>query len=282
MGDFAADTEVVGSDGRYRATLSSDWEIWGPNGGYVAAIALRAAGAESRFARPASFTGQFLSVAKFEEVDITGEVVRSTRVADSLLVRMSQGDRPVHIALVWTIDEIDGLVHDAAPMPDVPMPAELKSAEELHVMDDARPRFVFWENIEQRPLDWIERWDEREPGEPKFRGWCKFRPRAAFDDPYVDAARSLLLLDTMGWPAAIRAHAEPLEFFAPSLDVSVQFHRLAPGSEWIYVEAVSPVGADGLVGTGGRAWSEDGLLLASAGAQLVCRPGDPLARVAKG
>jgi acyl-CoA thioesterase II len=272
VGDFAVDTEVVGSDGEYRATLSSDWEIWGPNGGYVATIALRAAGAESRFSRPASFTGHFLSVAKFEEVDISVEVVRSTRIADSLLVRMSQGDKPVHIALVWTIDEIDGLQHDAAPVPDVPMPTELKSAEELHVMDDARPRFVFWENIEQRPLDWLDDWDEREPGDPRRRCWYRFRPCASFEDPYVDAARSLLLLDTLGWPAAIRAYAEPMEFLAPSLDISTQFHRLAPGSEWIYVEAVAPVGADGLVGTGGRAWSEDGLLLASAGAQLVCRP----------
>ena len=54
MGDFALDTAVSGEDGRYTATLSHDWEIWGPNGGYVAAIALRAAGAHSRFDRPAT------------------------------------------------------------------------------------------------------------------------------------------------------------------------------------------------------------------------------------
>ena len=41
MGDLAIDTAVEGSDGRYRARLSRDWEIWGPNGGYLAAIALR-------------------------------------------------------------------------------------------------------------------------------------------------------------------------------------------------------------------------------------------------
>ena len=69
MGDFAVDTAIEGDAGHYRATLSRDWEIWGPNGGYVAAIALRAAGAESRFARPASFSAQFLSSARFEEVE---------------------------------------------------------------------------------------------------------------------------------------------------------------------------------------------------------------------
>ena len=48
MGDVEIDTapEPVG-DGRYRAGCMGDWEIWGPCGGYVAAIALRAAGAES-------------------------------------------------------------------------------------------------------------------------------------------------------------------------------------------------------------------------------------------
>ena len=53
MGDLAVDTEVVGGDGHFTAQLSSDWEIWGPNGGYVAAVLLRAAGAHTRFDRPA-------------------------------------------------------------------------------------------------------------------------------------------------------------------------------------------------------------------------------------
>jgi hypothetical protein len=47
MGDFERDTRVEGGGGRYRATLSEDWRIWGPNGGYLAAIALRAVGREA-------------------------------------------------------------------------------------------------------------------------------------------------------------------------------------------------------------------------------------------
>jgi hypothetical protein len=37
VGDFAIDTAVEGGDGHYVAHLSRDWEIWGPNGGCVAA-----------------------------------------------------------------------------------------------------------------------------------------------------------------------------------------------------------------------------------------------------
>ena len=52
MGDLANDTEVRGGDGHYTCELSRDWEIWGPNGGYIAAIVLRAAGG-TRVGRPA-------------------------------------------------------------------------------------------------------------------------------------------------------------------------------------------------------------------------------------
>ena len=69
MGDLAVDTAVTRTgEGRYTASLSADWEIWGPMGGYIASVALRAAGAESPFARPASFFCQYLGVAGFDTV----------------------------------------------------------------------------------------------------------------------------------------------------------------------------------------------------------------------
>ena len=41
MGDLGQDTAVqLQPDGTYEASLSADWEIWGPMGGYVAAVAL--------------------------------------------------------------------------------------------------------------------------------------------------------------------------------------------------------------------------------------------------
>jgi acyl-CoA thioesterase-2 len=61
VGDLEIDTalEYVG-EGRYRATLSGEWQIWGPMGGDVAAVAVRAAGAESPFPLVASGGGQLL------------------------------------------------------------------------------------------------------------------------------------------------------------------------------------------------------------------------------
>jgi acyl-CoA thioesterase-2 len=274
VGDFDADTALTGADGHFRARLSDAWEIWGPNGGYVASIALRAAGAVSRFGRPASFVGHFLSVAAFDDIDVEAEVLRATRVADSVRVTISQGERSIIAALVWVVDDLEGLVHDELPLPDVPLPRDVPSAEEriaAHA-DQARSRHPFWDNFEERPLDWLDDWEAREPADPVFRTWIRFRPRATFDDPFVDAARSLLLLDTMGWPAAVRAHAEPLDVIAPNIDLAVHFHRLEPASEYLYVEATAPVGDDGLIGASSRVWSESGRLLASGSQQLLCRP----------
>jgi len=77
MGDFESQTVVEKTgEGRYRAVLHPDWAIWGPNGGYIAAIALRAAGAESRFRRPASFLCQYLSVADLAEEGLIGADMR--------------------------------------------------------------------------------------------------------------------------------------------------------------------------------------------------------------
>src|SRR5258708_25112344 len=104
MGDLAIDTAVEGHDGHYTARFSGDWEIWGPNGGYVAAIALRAAGAHARFDRPATFTCHYLSAAAFDEVQLEVTTLRSSRRAESIRVSMTQGEKPILEALVWTID----------------------------------------------------------------------------------------------------------------------------------------------------------------------------------
>jgi acyl-CoA thioesterase II len=273
MGDFAADTAVEGCDGRYQARLSRDWEIWGPNGGYIAAIALRAAGEATPLARPASFAGHFLNVADFADVELTVVRLRASSRAASLRVTMIQESRPIFEAIVWVIGaEATGLRHDVARMPAVPPPDRLQPIEELLRPEEQAGRFRFWRNLEQRPIDFIP-WAERRASTPAWREWYRYRPRARFDDPFVDAARALLLIDTMIWPATCMAY-DPQDrgYIAPSLDVTAQFHRPATGSEWLLCDAVAPVAADGLIGGQSRIWSVDGQLVASGSAHLLCRP----------
>jgi acyl-CoA thioesterase II len=269
MGDFAADTRVDGSEGTYTATLSRDWEIWGPNGGYLAAIALRAAGAGTPLRRPATLACQFLSVAEFGRVDLVVRVLRGSKRAAAVGVSMSQSGRPILEALAWVVDDGSrGLQHDVTRMPAVPPSAALKSYEELQ--PEGYPWFPFWGNMETREIN--RREDRSVPGEPIWQAWLRYRPAATFDDPFVDAARAVVLLDTMSWPAATQAHASPTGYVAPSLDVSVQFHQPAGASEWLLCDTRAPLAHGGLIGSQAQIWSEDGRLIATGTSQLLCRP----------
>ncbi len=272
MGDFERDTGIRGAEGEYTATLSRDWEIWGPNGGYLAAIALRAVGREAKIARPVSLYVHFLSVARFGKVDVTVTPIRMGRRAEALRVAMTQEGRPVIEAMVRTAAEGPGLAHEAAGMPAVPPPAELATREEIARRKGLEgTSFPFWQNFEVRPIHEDRVGPRTEARHPEMQEWLRFVPRSTFEDPWVDAGRLALLVDTYSWPAAVQAHPAT-DFTAPSLDCTVWFHRSAPGCAWLLADQVSPTASGGLIGTVGRVWSESGELLASGGSQLLCIP----------
>src|SRR5438477_7081832 len=134
MGNLAVDTAVERVDEhRYRGTLNKDWAIWGPMGGYIAGYALRAVGEDAApaYPRPASFACHYLSVAAFEDVDITVTPLRTSRVAGSYRAEITQGDRRILEATVWAIAaDTDGLEHDEADVPEVEGPDGLKNMSE--------------------------------------------------------------------------------------------------------------------------------------------------------
>ena len=273
MGDLEHQTAIdkIG-EGRYRAALHPDWAIWGPNGGYVAAIALRAAGAESRFVRPASFLCQYLSVAEFAEVELRVETLRDGRRTQALKVSMHQEERHILEALVWTVAPNQGLVHDFTRCPAVPPPEDLPSIEDL-LAQKGREVAGFWRNYDYRPIDGLTD-GESEPGEPRIRGWYRFRPRARCEDPFADAGRSLVLIDTYTWASVWAAYPSDgaLPFIAPNLDLHVRFHRSAAESEWLFCEGRADLAEEGLIAADMRVWSREGKLLASGSAHLYSRP----------
>lgn len=279
MGDIAEQTSVrplddPNADGvqRFEAMVHQDWEIWGPEGGYVAAIALRAAGAASPFARPASFYCQYLSVAAFEPVELVVTPRRAGRTVLAQRVEMSQHGRPVLDAMVWSVGEVFGLEHTDGSPPEVPDPDDIEprvfSADE----NETRPNFAFWNNFDTRPTEWVEGWPPPGPLPPVWQTWVRCTPTATFDDPWVDAARTLIVLDVMSWPAGSRPHIylEP-PYTAPSLDLFAAFQRSGSDAEWLLLDGHSPVAGDGLLSWTGRVWSRDGHLLANGGGQAVFR-----------
>lgn len=273
LGEATA-VEAVG-DGRYRGVIDRRWEIWGPMGGYVASMALRAAGAESAFARPASFACHYLTPGRFEAVDLTVERLRSGRTAESLRVSMTQGERRVLEAVVWTVAEVEPLEHDDTEPPAVADPGGLANTDALLPPEVRAQQYPFWENLEQRPIDWEADWPPDGPRDPRWRQWLRFQPAGTFADPWVDACRSVIILDVVSWPSAHIHHAwkwpDQQEWVAPTLDLYVAFHEAAPESEWLLADGHAPVGGEGLIGWNGRLWSQDRRLVASAGGQMLAR-----------
>lgn len=258
MADLLIDTAVESlGAGRYRARLSPDWAVWGPYGGSVAAVALRAGLAESRFSRPASFQCHFLTIGEFGPADIEVTSLGGGKRAESLRVDLTQQGRLILTALVWVVDEgLDGFRHESTRAPDVPGPDKLKSFATLSG-DEYANWYPIWRSIEGRPVAWREA-----PLEPIWHCWLRFVD-TQISNATEDAIRQLFWLDLPGWNAVSSAHAWPFPFLAPNLDLTVQFHRFEPAAEWLLASGYVPLASDGLLGCVSRLWTREGRLLAT-------------------
>lgn len=174
--DLDAATAVEGGNGRYRARISPDWAIWGPNGGYIASIALRAAGAHGSLARPASIAGHFLSVADFDDVEIEVQTLRASTRAELTSVAVRQ----------------------------VPRPEALTSVHALREAKALEPLSSFWHNLDPRPTAWLAD-DERRPrSSPVDVSWYHL-PGPETGDAWLDASRSVVLCEAPIGLAAARS-----------------------------------------------------------------------------
>lgn len=274
MADLREDTEVSGANGRYRAVLSPAWEgLAGiPAGGYLAALALRAAEAEAHMPRPVSLHCQFLKPARSgEEVQLAVKTLRVTKRTRALRVSLVQSSETVLEALVWTADgDLPGYDFDASPPPI-----------------SARPQD--WEPVEGRTgqslpvcMQQMEmRWNHADPGtpgahpEPYTYAWHRFRPRERYGKPFVDASRLVLFADLRAFgPVAYHAGVAParVPYSASNIDLSVQFCRDAGDSGWVFGAARALSASGGTITTRIELWSEQRLLLAVASSTLMCGP----------
>src|SRR5262245_29588106 len=118
MGNFAEATGVEGSQGSYKAQLDPDWFAWGPFGGYLAALAVRAISCESGVQKPATFSGLFLSVGQPGPVEIQVTALKRAKRAEALRATLLQNGKALFEASMWMLDSgLDGLQHDRAVMP---------------------------------------------------------------------------------------------------------------------------------------------------------------------
>jgi acyl-CoA thioesterase-2 len=174
--------------------------------------------------------------------------------------------------MVWSVsDHVEGLEHDETAYPDVASPDDLADIRDLLPEDAPRP-FAFWDNFEVKPIDFEVEWPPDGPRPARWQEWLRFIPTATFEDPWVDAARSVILVDLPSWPSAHRPHAwtQP-PFTAPTLDLNVAFHRPTTGHDWLLCEGAAPLSTAGLFGWTARVWSPGGQLHSSGGGQCLYR-----------
>ena len=191
----------------------------------MAGCALRTAGASSGRLRPVAFFCHYLDVARFAPVDIRVHTCRGGRIASSQRVEVAQEGRPILVALVQSeSDGVDGLEHDETVAPDMPGLDNLPSIRDLVPEDDQSP-YPLWNNLDAMPIDFEAECLPPDPRPARWQAWLRCRPTATFVDPWIDAARSLILVDLPSWPSAHRPHPwnkPPLT--ASSLDLNVDFH----------------------------------------------------------
>jgi acyl-CoA thioesterase-2 len=240
-------------------------------GGYVAACALRAAGAMTPELRPAAFSCHYLSVAQFGTVDIQVSTRKRGRTVAAQRIEISQEGRPILDAMAWSAGEVEGLEHDETTAPEVPGPEELPSVSDL-IPEDEQPPFPFWNNFDEKPVEFEKEWPPDGPRAAEWKAWLRFLPTATFDDQWVDAARCVILVDLPSWPSAHRPHAwKQPGFMAPTLDLNVAFHAPTSGQEWLLCDGAAPLSTGGLFGWTARVWSPGGQLHASGGGQCLYR-----------
>ncbi|MFT4049668.1 MAG: thioesterase family protein [Solirubrobacterales bacterium] len=260
--DLETATALDGANGNYAIELNDAWRLWGPSGGYLSAIALRAAGEVAALDRPVSFYCHFVRAPAFGLAEVNARLLRPGRRSESIAVELHQDGKLMLTALVRTAAPADGFDHQIGEAPDVPAPTDVA---EFRWNGEGADDYTYWNNFERRATS--GRWGV-DGDLPIQREWLRSLPIARFENPFVDAARPLMALDTYGYIAANRKYFNE-RFVSPNLDTSAWFHDIGAQTDWLLIDHASPVAREGLIAVDGRVWSEDGVLVASGAAQLI-------------
>ena len=250
---FAADTAVNRvRDGVYRGSIAPAWfGPPGPNGGFIAALILRAINAEiaDPDRLPRSLTLHYLSPPAEGEAEIEVTVERTGRSATTCSARLIEGGRTVTLALcVLSTDFEPAWSHD-------PQAPEAPPAEAVEALGSGRARRRSSSSSRR------DRSGARCPSAASPRrspeGGCA--PRST-----IEMTPELLSLYTDAWwPAPFGA----MTTFAPAPTLELTIHYRAkpdPGDTLALVRFRTDASIDGLFDEQGEVWDRNGRLLAQS------------------
>jgi len=230
------------------------WVVRGPNGGYVAAIVLRALTSMVEADRaPRSLSIHYTAPPVEGPVRIEARIERVGRSMTTVSGRMLQGDRVLALALGAFSRPRTGPSFDDTAMPEVAPPESCASFPNMIPMHE---RYDYRFAIGALP--------GAGQGRALIGGWIRSaEPRLA------DAA--LVAAFTDAWPPACFAWAQQPDGIGPvpTVDLTIHFRRdlpLASAKPDDFYLAVfrSRFAEQGFVEEDGEVWSRDGLLLAQS------------------
>ena len=253
---FDRDTALTPlGEGHFAARVSEDfWVQSGPNGGYLAAIAMRAAMTvvpePERVAR--SLHARYLAAPKAGAIEVRVEVLRRGRSLTSVAMRMQQGGQDfVHASASFSTPFSPVAFQDCA----------MPSARPLAECEPIARQIALNDRLEMYPAIGAA----RRSGERALTGgYMRFA-----DQRLVDTLAVAALWDM--WPPAVFARAFDQRFrgAVPTVEASVYFRRPVPlpgalPSDYVLLKSESLMGYDGLTEESAEIWSLDGLLLAQS------------------
>ncbi|MCB1257443.1 MAG: thioesterase family protein [Microthrixaceae bacterium] len=263
---FGRETSVVPiGGGLYRAILhQSWWIITGPNGGYIAAILLRAmvAAVDDASRRPRSLTVQYLRPPTEGDVIIEVVTERSGRTVTNLTARMTQDDKLIALALgafgtdkpdSLSFDESNGLA-DVVGLESVPVP---ESVEVVEVDPDRdvpmRAHYDLRWVIGALPFTTDGAAGER----ARSGGWLRPVEQVPVDEVVLAAMSDAWM------PPVFSKLAAPAP--VPTVDLTIHFRSLpADPLGFCFVLFESPVASHGYLVEHGQLLAPDGTLLAES------------------
>jgi acyl-CoA thioesterase len=252
---FDRDTDIREVDaGVFEGHVSRDWWIvFGPNGGFLAAMIVKAMAAavddHLRVAR--SLTIHYTAAPKEGPVRIATTVERAGRSLTTVSARMEQEGRLIALALGAFSRARPSLIEfDDAPAPSVAPPEDLPPRE---ARDDLPPFTHQWE---VRPAIGIAPFTGAETS-TLSGGWI--RPVEVHP---IDAALVAQLTDA--WiPAVFVRLTEPNP--VPTIDLTIHFRADLPlPADYVLVTFESRLSQGGFVEEDGLIWSRDGRLIAQS------------------
>ena len=243
-------------NGSFAAELDPGWFVMGPNGGYVAALLMRAAqSVDATAGRPArSMNIQYQRAGAAGPVLLDVAVTRSGRSLVFTTVRMHQGDQLLAQAMVALGHGRSQVSFQDLRPPQFPGPDELPG---VAAPEELLPAIAH--RFDYRPTEQVELF-----GSDRSEGWCwlRLKERRVIDDAVLS-----LMVDAL-FPAMFFRKVDP-HFYA-TVDLTVHLRNPVPPAydDWCLAHVATRTAAEGFVEEDCDIYDASGSLLAQ-GRQLA-------------